>query len=129
MVVLPLPVGHVTRIVPLFCAILFSICRLLVHISPRSSSGGIERVESRIRHTAFSPYRTGSVEIRTSIFPHSSLIRYFPSCGISVILSLRFDLYLRRSIMSLYSGFESVKTVARAQSIRNRTFTSASVLS
>ena len=97
-VVLPEPVGPVTRRIPSW----FSSSRLMPSVSlvfsPSESSDLTVARESRIRITTFSPSDAGSVDTRRSIGWPFTATRARPSCGRSRSAMSSDDMILMREI-------------------------------
>jgi hypothetical protein len=78
-VVLPEPVGQVTRINQFFLLSAFSKILFVVQKNPKSSKSTRALEASSTLQTIFSPYFVGIVETLTSIFFHSRTFEYFQS--------------------------------------------------
>ena len=79
---LPLPVGPVTRMIPLGNSKTSSNFLEFSSVKPSCALVLIELFLSRILITTFSPYTVGSIEIRRSRYKSSTLISILPSWGI-----------------------------------------------
>ena len=98
MVVLPEPVGPVTRTMPSWYSSSRLMCSLSIGLSPSESSDFTVARESSTRITTFSPCDAGSVETRRSIGCPFTDTRARPSCGRRRSAMSSCDMILMREI-------------------------------
>ena len=99
-VVLPLPVGPVTRITPSGRAIMSFNKFNSVSARPRASSGTMPFWRSSTRSTKFSPCVVGCADARKSICRPENLMLMRPSCGARASAIFMFDITFRRTAMA-----------------------------
>src|SRR6267143_1841770 len=96
-VVLPLPVGPVTRMMPSGRAIMRLSSSSCVSSRPSLSSGTMPFCRSRIRSTRFSPWLVGRLATRKSTTRPDMVAEMRPSCGARVSAIFIFAITLMRT--------------------------------